>query len=686
MKKKKLFLLSILLICFFMFNLNIRVSAATAMYVRCTRDPDGQMGYLDKKYYSGDQLYRYYNTFTLINDMGDNGIRHMVFPGGSGNFTRGNIGATFILYKNATSDPDGEVTDKVCWYRDIYTNDDGPMSECDSDNDENYVPITELLNGKCPEYVMETTGSGTSGLLSAFTDIFSASGFRSGILGDFLVLAGVSKEASEAEFIKSDKMIIYKAYDDWYRDTNADGYNGDMYIIEVYDEEGRYGYISTADYPDDSSNAFTNRLGSYPLPDSADVNDILATDDLCSYSLDYADWAMTTQMMRIAVTSDENVKHYFKITEDDKYPFALLVGLPSGSGCKKNDKHVFKDEAWKPIYFDPFLNKITQSDIIKKWYDENSYILEDDRNEIIKFKGKGEFDLKVNGEYYDLIQQSKRIANAVKNKSNYSFSGEPYNPSEFVEKTKDAIVSLNSITGEARRDGGYKAYRTGCSDDDADYISENGNEWLRAQGSSAAISSAYSYFSCKLFGKPDIVESNNYSKNAKLVGNIMLKYVSNQVNSFSGSGFDVLTLSKETSEYIELLSIAIGYIKEQGLVDSSDLSMIFSNLQELSTKYGFQVVTDCESLLGDKLITRIQKYADILKVTIPILLIGFGILDFSKALFSSDEDSMKKAQKTFLKRLLIAILFYFTPVLVKLLLNIANEVWQFISPGTCGLF
>ena len=67
------------------------------------------------------------------------------------------------------------------------------------------------------------------------------------------------------------------------------------------------------------------------------------------------------------------------------------------------------------------------------------------------------------------------------------------------------------------------------------------------------------------------------------------------------------------------------------------------------------------------------------------ILIGFGILDFTKAIFEQDDDKLKKAQKKFLMRILIAVLFFLLPVLVKLLLNIANNVWSFISPNTCDI-
>ena len=47
---------------------------------------------------------------------------------------------------------------------------------------------------------------------------------------------------------------------------------------------------------------------------------------------------------------------------------------------------------------------------------------------------------------------------------------------------------------------------------------------------------------------------------------------------------------------------------------------------------------------------------------------------------------MKKAQKNFLLRIGIAVIFFLTPTIVDFLLGLANKVWNFIEPGSCGIF
>lgn len=95
------------------------------------------------------------------------------------------------------------------------------------------------------------------------------------------------------------------------------------------------------------------------------------------------------------------------------------------------------------------------------------------------------------------------------------------------------------------------------------------------------------------------------------------------------------------------------------------------------------VINNCEDLIGSegrKLINTLMKW---MRIAVPILLIVFGIIDFETALFSSKEDDMKKKRETFIKRIIAAVLVFLAPILVNLLLDVANDVWNWINPDTC---
>lgn len=93
-------------------------------------------------------------------------------------------------------------------------------------------------------------------------------------------------------------------------------------------------------------------------------------------------------------------------------------------------------------------------------------------------------------------------------------------------------------------------------------------------------------------------------------------------------------------------------------------------------------INNCEDLLGEELVSKINSAMNIIKIAVPIILIALGIMDFTKAVFSG-EDEMKKAQKTFLKRIAAALIIFLSPILINLLLTVTNKVWNIINPNTC---
>jgi hypothetical protein len=96
-------------------------------------------------------------------------------------------------------------------------------------------------------------------------------------------------------------------------------------------------------------------------------------------------------------------------------------------------------------------------------------------------------------------------------------------------------------------------------------------------------------------------------------------------------------------------------------------------------------IPTCEELLGDDLIDIIQTIVNIARVMVPIGLIVFGIMDFGKAIFLSNEEDMKKSQSAFVKRLIIAVAFFLIPVVIKVLLGLANDIWGNIATDLCGI-
>ena len=63
-----------------------------------------------------------------------------------------------------------------------------------------------------------------------------------------------------------------------------------------------------------------------------------------------------------------------------------------------------------------------------------------------------------------------------------------------------------------------------------------------------------------------------------------------------------------------------------------------------------------------------------IQVGVPILLIIWGMIDFAKAIGGQDEEKIKAGQKTFIKRLLAAVVVFLIVTIVQLAINLAASI------------
>ena len=63
-----------------------------------------------------------------------------------------------------------------------------------------------------------------------------------------------------------------------------------------------------------------------------------------------------------------------------------------------------------------------------------------------------------------------------------------------------------------------------------------------------------------------------------------------------------------------------------------------------------------------------------IQVVVPILLIIWGMIDFAKAIIGQDEDKIKQGQRTFLKRLIAAVVVFLVVTIVQLAIRLAASV------------
>ena len=63
----------------------------------------------------------------------------------------------------------------------------------------------------------------------------------------------------------------------------------------------------------------------------------------------------------------------------------------------------------------------------------------------------------------------------------------------------------------------------------------------------------------------------------------------------------------------------------------------------------------------------------IIKIVIPLALIILGMVDLGKAVISSDDKAIGKAVGSLVKRFIAAVVFFFLPMLVMLLINMIKD-------------
>lgn len=63
-----------------------------------------------------------------------------------------------------------------------------------------------------------------------------------------------------------------------------------------------------------------------------------------------------------------------------------------------------------------------------------------------------------------------------------------------------------------------------------------------------------------------------------------------------------------------------------------------------------------------------------IQVVVPILLIIWGMIDFAKAIVGQDEEKIKAGQKTFIKRLIAAVVVFLIVTIVQLAINLAASI------------
>lgn len=160
----------------------------------------------------------------------------------------------------------------------------------------------------------------------------------------------------------------------------------------------------------------------------------------------------------------------------------------------------------------------------------------------------------------------------------------------------------------------------------------------------------------------------------------------NSANKFASASNSV----KNISAYVASRETENGEVITKDIYDKQ-LTEAFGGIGSTEVdKIDINGNVDCNELFGSKddpnsiryMINEILQYP---KIIVPILVICFGTLDFAKAVIAGKEDDMKKAQKTFIKRIVIGVAFFFIPVIVDIIMGLADIVWEGLGYTSCNI-
>ena len=77
-------------------------------------------------------------------------------------------------------------------------------------------------------------------------------------------------------------------------------------------------------------------------------------------------------------------------------------------------------------------------------------------------------------------------------------------------------------------------------------------------------------------------------------------------------------------------------------------------------------------------------------ILVPVILIVIGSIDFVKAVAAGKDDDIKKAQSTFVKRIIAAVIVFLVPYIIGVLLNVLNQTKSncytcVMNPSSCNV-
>lgn len=142
-------------------------------------------------------------------------------------------------------------------------------------------------------------------------------------------------------------------------------------------------------------------------------------------------------------------------------------------------------------------------------------------------------------------------------------------------------------------------------------------------------------------------------------------------------------MKKSLRKYIFFL-IGISFIftlNVSGKINAKSINPIAYYFQNnlLLEHFEMKSFADKSIICGGRTGIFLKEIFHLTKFIVPIIIIGFGLFDFIKAITAQSQDEIKKAMNKLVKRLIIGICIFVLPTVLDFLLKLAD-----INSELCG--
>ncbi len=146
-------------------------------------------------------------------------------------------------------------------------------------------------------------------------------------------------------------------------------------------------------------------------------------------------------------------------------------------------------------------------------------------------------------------------------------------------------------------------------------------------------------------------------------------------------------MSKKLMLFIYIFGILLSIVPIK--TSAIEFHNVSDNIYVLANNTTTSQNVDCDgsdSLLGNpedenSVAWLLQQIFNFVKIVGPILVVVLSSIDYAKVIIQSDDESMGKANKKLMWRLILAALLFFIPLLIQVFL----QMFGFTSDPTCGI-